>query len=549
MPISEQIVVTPETIATKNFTISAVTRTSTTATYTANGHTFSAGDIVLVTGIAPDGYNGTFTISSIATNTFTVANTTNLAITDANGDAFSADSAEYEYEGYSANFLTDNDDVTELINTNAQVSAAFAAGQQAQADAAVALSNANTALNNASIAYSTAINSLQPSAFAIQNPSTKQLTAIDATGLTVYSGASATSGARVVMNSAGIAGFNASNQATFSVTASTGAAVFKGDISASTITGSNLNIGGKFVVDGTTGLLSTTDATFLGTITSNNATITGLLTINNAVITGKAFITSGYIGSEASGWNFRAAGTIANNDNSTILYPTGAANAFAMITNRPIASKGIQCDGNIETTGNFVVSSNGTNFNRNQFSYYNTISSQSISGGYGIDSNWSPNSDNTYSLGLSGSFRWSRVFANNTTISTSDMREKTNIVDSPLGLEFIEALRPVSFKWIQGSQEVIVDENGAGIVIGQTPENKPIYKMKQISGKRSHYGFIAQEVKQVLDEANVGDFAGWVIDNVDDPDSRQSLSYEQFISPLVKAVQELSARVKQLEGA
>ena len=111
MPISPQITVTPEDIVVKNFDITAVTRTSTTATYTAIGHTFSAGDIVLVSGIFPDGYNGTFTLSSVATNTFTVSNATNLPITDPVGNAFWADAAEYEYEDLSAVYAADSDDL------------------------------------------------------------------------------------------------------------------------------------------------------------------------------------------------------------------------------------------------------------------------------------------------------------------------------------------------------------------------------------------------------------------------------------------------------
>lgn len=100
-----------------------------------------------------------------------------------------------------------------------------------------------SAASAAQTAYNAAIASLQPSAFAIADPTTKQLTTIDTTGVTVYSGGSPTSGARVVMNSAGIAGFdatstNASTGATFSITASTGAAIFKGSIqSGSSITG------------------------------------------------------------------------------------------------------------------------------------------------------------------------------------------------------------------------------------------------------------------------------------------------------------------------
>jgi hypothetical protein len=111
MPIAPQITVTPEDITTKNFDITAVTRTTTTATYTAIGHTFSVGDIVLVSGIFPDEYNGTFTLTAVATNTFTVANSINLPITDPLGNAFWVDPSEYDYEDLSAVYGADSDDL------------------------------------------------------------------------------------------------------------------------------------------------------------------------------------------------------------------------------------------------------------------------------------------------------------------------------------------------------------------------------------------------------------------------------------------------------
>jgi hypothetical protein len=99
-----------------------------------------------------------------------------------------------------------------------------------------------SASSAAQTAYNAAIASLQPSASTIVNAS-NQITAVNTNGITVYSGGSATTGARIVMNSAGIAGFDATstgseNGATFSISASTGDAVFKGSIqSGSTITG------------------------------------------------------------------------------------------------------------------------------------------------------------------------------------------------------------------------------------------------------------------------------------------------------------------------
>ena len=58
---------------------------------------------------------------------------------------------------------------------------------------------------------------------------------------------------------------------------------------------------------------------------------------------------------------------------------------------------------------------------------------------------------------------------------------------------------------------------------------------------------IAQEVKAAVDAAGV-DFGGWVLADVNDPDSTQALRYEEFISPLIKAIQELTTRVATLEA-
>jgi hypothetical protein len=146
-----------------------------------------------------------------------------------------------------------------------------------------AVADAEAALTEAELAYDTAIGSLQPSANTIVNAS-NQITAINAGGITVYSGSSPDTGARVRLNNLGLAGFDASNNPTFSISASTGAAVFSGSVTGAAITGSSLNIAGKFIVNGTTGLMTATDGTFAGTINSS--------TINGSTITGGTVQTS-----------------------------------------------------------------------------------------------------------------------------------------------------------------------------------------------------------------------------------------------------------------
>jgi hypothetical protein len=64
-----------------------------------------------------------------------------------------------------------------------------------------------------------------------------------------------------------------------------------------------------------------------------------------------------------------------------------------------------------------------------------------------------------------------------------------------------------------------------------------------MGGDKVIHGLIAQEVKQALDKQGVDTFSGWDVN----PDGRQNVSFEAFVLPLIKAVQELSAEVNQLK--
>ena len=174
----------------------------------------------------------------------------------------------------------------QLAETDAAVAAAVATANAAAATAGAAQSTANTALANAATAYNAAIGSLQPSASTIVNAS-NQMTAIAANGITVYSGSSPSSGARVVLNSAGLAGFNSGGSATFSISASTGDAVFSGSVTGSTITGGTLNIAGNAIINSS-----------------------GLLTATGATITGRINALSGYFGTETNGFSISETGLV-----------------------------------------------------------------------------------------------------------------------------------------------------------------------------------------------------------------------------------------------
>lgn len=146
---------------------------------------------------------------------------------------------------------------------------------------------------------------------------------------------------------------------------------------------------------------------------------------------------------------------------------------------------------------------------------------------------------NAQDLGTT-SVRWRSIYLNSNPDVVSDLRVKTNITGSSLGLNFINSLNPVQYTFLTGSNEVEVvktkDPKGKEITV-ENIIHKP--------GVRTHFGLIAQEVKAALPE-NV-DFAGWCLSDKDDLNSQQSLKYEQLISPMIKAIQEQQAQIEELK--
>ena len=123
-----------------------------------------------------------------------------------------------------------------------------------------------------------------------------------------------------------------------------------------------------------------------------------------------------------------------------------------------------------------------------------------------------PSLNNSKSLGTAD-FRWSSVFSTNGTIQTSDSRLKTDIADLKLGLDFVNNLRPVSFKRTDDADQA------------------------------THWGLVAQEVKQTMVDHGV-ESAAWT--ESQDESGTQMLNYSEFVSPLIKAVQELSIENQEL---
>jgi hypothetical protein len=197
-----------------------------------------------------------------------------------------------------------NTPITVVNSTNFAVTSVFPVIPATNNEVNAAIVLAEEALAEADLAFAAAANSLQVSTNTIVNAS-NQMTAMNTNGITVYSGGSATTGARVVMNSSGIAGFNTSGTSTFAINASNGNVSMTGALfTGGTIFGGTLNINGNAIIDAS------------GFLTATGATITG--TINSSIITGGTVQTSAgsnavILNGSANAVQFKNAGAVTAN--------------------------------------------------------------------------------------------------------------------------------------------------------------------------------------------------------------------------------------------
>jgi hypothetical protein len=129
--------------------------------------------------------------------------------------------------------------------------------------------------------------------------------------------------------------------------------------------------------------------------------------------------------------------------------------------------------------------------------------------GYGATDN------GAYPLQVNG-----QIFATNATIATSDRKFKENIIPLNKGLDIINKLKPVTFNFINDTENNF--------------------------SKYEEVGFIAQDVDRALSTET---FAKSIVKASDDsdPNSTIGLATQNLIPILVKAIQEQNQLIKQLE--
>ena len=153
---------------------------------------------------------------------------------------------------------------------------------------------------------------------------------------------------------------------------------------------------------------------------------------------------------------------------------------------------------------------------------------------------WSPSGeittgDNVICLGSNAA----DLYCADTSISSSDQRDKTDIVNFTHGLDWIKQLRPVSYRWDRRSTyATLVDGSPKGLGTPDGSKKEP----------KQHLGFLAQEVL-AIEQADgfASSRDNMLIVNQTPDETAYGLKYERFIPILVNAIKELSTEVDTLK--
>ena len=128
------------------------------------------------------------------------------------------------------------------------------------------------------------------------------------------------------------------------------------------------------------------------------------------------------------------------------------------------------------------------------------------------------------------------LFCADTSISSSDSRDKTDVTSFNIGLAGIEALRPVTLRW----------DRRTWYGTDAEPYGTPDGTKKRA---RLHIGFLAQEalaIEQANGYGSSNDDS--LVVNLTDDGMSYGIKYERLVPILVNAIKELSTKVTALEA-
>ena len=119
--------------------------------------------------------------------------------------------------------------------------------------------------------------------------------------------------------------------------------------------------------------------------------------------------------------------------------------------------------------------------------------------------------DNQQNLG-SSSNRYHTIYATNGIINTSDIKMKKEITKLDLGLQFVNKMKPVKYKYIDSNDKI-------------------------------KFGFIAQDVKKIINEYYPNDDVA-LYENGE----VMGLNYTELIAPLFNSINDLTDTINQAKN-
>jgi trimeric autotransporter adhesin len=181
-----------------------------------------------------------------------------------------------------------------------------------------------------------------------------------------------------------------------------------------------------------------------------------------------------------------------------------------------------------------LYDNNTTGFGNTAIGYYARVSSSALQNATSIGYNAVVNASNKIRLGdanisvIEGQVAFS---------NPSDGRFKRNVSESDLkGLDFIKRLRPVVYNFDTRKYEEHVSQQ-----LSDSTRNQRLKENFSASTNIRHSGFIAQEVEKAAIAS------GYDFDGLHLPEQGKdyySLSYSQFVVPLIKGMQEQQALIE-----
>lgn len=158
----------------------------------------------------------------------------------------------------------------------------------------------------------------------------------------------------------------------------------------------------------------------------------------------------------------------------------------------------------------------------------------SLTNATGLGNNVKVSGSNQVQLGNSST----TTYVYGTVQNRSDIRDKADVKPTAIGLDFINMIEAVDYRWDMRDDyiETTIDET--------TGKSVAVIREKDGSKKRNryHHGVIAQQVKQAADAIGV-DFGGFQNHAINGGCDVMTIGYDEFIAPLIRAVQELSTKL------